>query len=356
MPTRVYFPLRSNASALVAGLGVESVRRRLKLCSLLYDEVFIETGQRSIQAGPNGSFDGSRQTERWQTSHERSVAQKGGFQISMAVESTPGVPAAGPYTPIVNSKASISWEPTLTPFLAELPPSSDWVQPVVVGDPPEQIKASVEEWSKRDSGNGVLDEAQPERYVRELLIKHTNGDLGDAMANGVALSTDVIHRAVIAARIDESANWHMTGFAMPVLFPLAATQDWVSIARLRIAPEIDAYRQILREVEESALDLAKSGGDIERAVHRTYEARLRAANDKLESLGAVMGKTVAWLCVGVGAGFATAPLTGPFGPVVGATPALASGAMEIGRVIGSRRRRAWLSVDASLANWGKSKP
>lgn len=51
----VYFPLASNAHALVAGGPIGSVRARMKVSSLLYNRVLLEAGQIVIQAGPQGA-------------------------------------------------------------------------------------------------------------------------------------------------------------------------------------------------------------------------------------------------------------------------------------------------------------
>ena len=48
----VFFPLASNARALVSGSAVNGVRSRLKVSSLFYNQVLVEAGQMSIQAGP----------------------------------------------------------------------------------------------------------------------------------------------------------------------------------------------------------------------------------------------------------------------------------------------------------------
>jgi hypothetical protein len=93
-----YFPLASNAHALVAGGHIGSVRSRMKVSSLLYNRVLLESGQMVIQAGPRGSSafrHGSRADApaSWQTLTARSRAQAVPFTLSMARETTPGVPA-----------------------------------------------------------------------------------------------------------------------------------------------------------------------------------------------------------------------------------------------------------------------
>src|SRR2546428_8770885 len=94
----VLFPLASNAHALVTGRPVRNVRARLKLASLLYNQVLVEAGQMSIQAGPHGSSawrHGSRPDEpsKWQTPSGRNRAQAAPFSLSIAAQTEPGVPA-----------------------------------------------------------------------------------------------------------------------------------------------------------------------------------------------------------------------------------------------------------------------
>lgn len=70
MVSTIFFPLRSNAHSLLAGPPANSVRKRLKIASLLYDEVLIDDGALDILAGPEGASIFPHSTERvarWQT-------------------------------------------------------------------------------------------------------------------------------------------------------------------------------------------------------------------------------------------------------------------------------------------------
>ena len=55
-PKTLVVPLRSNAAGLVAGAPVAAVRRRLKMASLIYDQILLEGGTAHVQAGPRGSI------------------------------------------------------------------------------------------------------------------------------------------------------------------------------------------------------------------------------------------------------------------------------------------------------------
>jgi hypothetical protein len=96
----------------------------MKVSSLLYDEVLLEAGSMRIQAGPSGAtaFRLRGSTDRavpWQTPGGRSREQGSSFSLTMAAETTPGVPSAGPYREILHSETSISWQPTLEPFIKD---------------------------------------------------------------------------------------------------------------------------------------------------------------------------------------------------------------------------------------------
>ena len=77
----VFFPLASNAHALVSGSAVNSVRSRLKVSSLFYNRVLVEAGQISIQAGPHGASawrhgHDPESEAKWQTPRGRKRAQE----------------------------------------------------------------------------------------------------------------------------------------------------------------------------------------------------------------------------------------------------------------------------------------
>jgi hypothetical protein len=80
-----YYGLRTNASQLLAGAGVNAVRRRIKLDALLHDEVLLEGGVFTLTAGPslvNPIYkpDWPDDTKpRWQTASDRHP--RGVFQI-----------------------------------------------------------------------------------------------------------------------------------------------------------------------------------------------------------------------------------------------------------------------------------
>ena len=169
-PSVIVFPVRSNAKSLVTGSPLASVRRRLKLASVLYDSVLLEGGQAIIQAGPTGGscmWHPSQPDEevRWQSPSARSAGQRSSFQILMGAEATPGVPS-NKMVPVVSSESSISWWATLEPFRNELPRDCDWVEWVYAPDPQGASRKVYKEWVRLDLRNDALQRALPEQFVR----------------------------------------------------------------------------------------------------------------------------------------------------------------------------------------------
>jgi hypothetical protein len=170
----VFFPLASNAHALVTGSPIRSVRSRMKVASLLYNRVLLEAGQMSIQAGPNGS-----QTWRhasrpdssaiWQTPTGRHRGRSTAFSVAIALETTPGVPATGPYHEVIHSEASICWMPTLEPFAQEFHRECDWIVLGYPGDISPAFKKLENLWKRSDSRNVALNRLVPENFVRSRL-------------------------------------------------------------------------------------------------------------------------------------------------------------------------------------------
>jgi hypothetical protein len=78
MTGTTFFPLRSNAHALVAGAPARSVVRRIKIAALMHDHVLVEDGAVEIQAGPAGTVEnwqppGADAPQRWQGARRRAI-------------------------------------------------------------------------------------------------------------------------------------------------------------------------------------------------------------------------------------------------------------------------------------------
>jgi hypothetical protein len=350
----VFFPLASNAHALVSGAPVESVRARLKVASLLYDGVLIEAGRRLVVAGPDGSFTWRMgyppdQAPSWQTAQARHAGQSGPFALAMGPEKEPGVASDGPLQEVLRSATSICWEATLQPFAAELPAACDWISFGVLAKPTDEVQRVAEQWKKRDNGNAALERLVPEGFVRSALVNHIADDLAVGACAGWDTSVDRFHGQVVNARFAGDASLRGRGFALPILIPRVDRLGWEDIIALRRLPTMARLRSELRDVEEEALEIDASG-DIELAVRKAFDRKLRAAACDVGGVRCVAGHAVVNLVIGVAIGYATLGLA-VMGPVAGGAAGMAiTGGLEVREVVRRRADRAWIGAMGRIAD------
>lgn len=220
-------PLRSNASALLAGAPIAAMRRRLKFASLFYDRLLLETGIFRVQAGPRGSSSfivppSDNDPPRWQTPAERHAATGVTFAVAVSPESGPD----SPRRTVVQSEAAIAWTATLHPFEDELPPGTDWVEFVTSINPSGEIKQIADRWTWADRHNRALERAVPISFVRETIINSANRDLVLAAAAGISVATDRLHSQVVAQRFNDQEEWRLQGYVIPLIFPQVGELSW----------------------------------------------------------------------------------------------------------------------------------
>ena len=347
---RLFVPLKSNATQLVAGAPAASVRRKLKFASVAYDRLLLEGGALSIDAGESGAFTGTAPYVEFQTAAERRAGMLSGFSLSMGVEDTPGV-AADPgemRTVMTSATSAISWRPTLAPFADELPNGCDWVD-WVSGPRDPEVTRIASQWAHRDRNNGALLSAVPVSFARSLIIDHSNSDLARAALSGVAVMQDATHRQVVASRLDSSDTWQPTGFAVPVLAPKVGSLSWNEIHAVRNQRAMRSYRAVLRDLEAEALQESSAGADLERLLHVGLHDRLAKLAEPPSGAASVLFGGVQSFFVGAGIGAATAGWTGTAGIFGGAAIGMV---VDIGREAVNRSRtraaRSWLSLHQQL--------
>ena len=340
-------PLRSNGKSLLAGPSVESVKRRIKFASLYFDQVLLEEGIFDMSAGPGGSSGFVRpplegEVPRWQTPPGRGAEQRRSFAVSVGRDQGPGA-APGPMSTAIASEATISWRATFLPFADELPAGTDWIGFTRTVDPSGDVGRISDRWKWADERNPALERAI-RKGRRGAVIGHANRDLGFAAQYGLAVSVDPFHHQVVAQRFEDDDNWRLLGFAVPVLFPQIAELPWDAIADLRRDQAMVRLRGILRDVEAEAVAESASG-DIEAAAHHAYERHLAAATGTVDSLGAVIRKTMASFVIGGVIGAATLPMPELVGFAVGTTTGGTVSAIgNVRGMIRQRRSKGWVSL------------
>jgi hypothetical protein len=199
-------------------------------------------------------------------------------------------------------------------------------------------------WKRYDDANGALARLVPENFVRSQLVKDISHDLAVGASGGWDVSVDRFHGRVIGARFANDASIETKGIALPLLVPRVGDLPWSDIVRIRRLKAIEPLREVLREVETEAFEVARSGGDLEATMYSAYVRKVADASSKVHGIRSAGFMGAAELLVGAGAGYATTGLA-LLGPVVGAgvTAAVMTG-WHVRRIVRERRQRAWLGV------------
>lgn len=331
------------------------MRRRLKLASLIFDEVLLEAGMLRVSAGPTGassfiSHAGDIDSLRWQTPRERSVAMQSRFNVFVGNGDLPGVPAEQ-LREFINSETSISWNATLMPFAREFSSGCDWMH-FVRPEPGRSVKQLANEWTNNDKNNASLRDAIPVKFVRNTVIAGANNDLALAAGSGVAVSIDSLHQQVVAQRFKDAAGWHLRGFAMPILLPNVQDLPWESIVEMRKNRHMGRFRAVLRGIEDEVREVYR-GGDVKDVVHRIFERHQSDVFGEVEGLGAGVKKAAGGLVIGGATGVATMGIMGIGGLIVGTVLGTAiQSVFDVTKIIRERRARGWLSVYNELRGAG----
>ena len=272
------------------------------------------------------------------------------FSLSMARETTPGVPAPGPYTQVIHSDTSICWLPTFEPFRYELTEKCDWI---VFGNPSDiapEFKQLADRWTRSDDQNRALNRLVPENFVRSRVLDHVSEDLAAGASGGWDVSVDQMHGRVINARFAGDATVQTHGVALPIVIPHVGDLSWDDVAKIRRLRAIERFREVLREVETEAFEVAGSGGDLEDAMHNIFLKKVTSASCAVHGVRSAGSLALAELIVGAGAGYATTGLA-LLGPVAGAgiTATVMTG-LHVRRIVHERRQRAWLGVMDAITN------
>lgn len=350
-PQQVLFALHSNAFGLVSGSSVETVRRRLKFATLLHDEVLVEAGGASINAGAGGSIAlKGLDRGRWQTPRERGSSQRLGFTMSAAVEEIPGVIAKGPYRNVISSPGGVSWEPTFSPFWNEIPTSLDSsIELTHLTDPPRLAKAAVAELSNGDRGDSILEAISSTDFIRNRVVTDFDHDFAYAVGFGVPISVDRAHATVLRARIArQQAKAEGISVALPILAPRSGALSWSQIEELRRHPYWAALRKVLAEIGDCAVNGDWNHPSLDEKIHELFAARMsRSTIAEPQWRDAIVQQTLVMLCAQIG----RIVVRYVFGPLPveseGVEVALGAGAFAYRRMAW-RRNHAWTSAWAGL--------
>jgi hypothetical protein len=341
MPSSIYFPVRGNASSLLAGRPAASVRRRMIVGALMHDHVIVDDGLWTASSGPQGGSEmhvPGNLLERpapFQSASKRARAKAGNFYVAMKRDGSPG-----PAHVMVQSSTTIAWRATFDPIKRELPHAYPWIDFVDLGldaGPAAHVRRMVQD----DTRDGVLAGLIPDQFSRKLVIGSANNSLVMGALLGAGISLDAMHQRVVQARlIRGEAHPVYGGHALSVVFPAVDHMDWADVHRVRQHRAMTELRAILAEVEEAAWGLAASGLAMDQAVHDQYRRRFHEAARRLSVSPA---ETVAATLVGVGIALMTAGHPLLIGVAAGA-------GYQIGadRFAAAQRQRSWIAAADQL--------
>ena len=312
-PSTIFFPLRSNASALIAGAGIASVRRRILAAALLTDQVILESGLHTSWAGPTGAGELTGHVlegpPRWQSPRRR--GRLTGARHYVAVSRSPESPRRA----VVSTEATFSWQATFEPFKGELPrPFPKWLAFGHVTDDRE-VKAAVNAWKAADRmaelrryGTGPRPPRPDGQFVYDAILNAGYYDLATGVATGAAISIDRRHALAIATRVEAGDAVPLGGaYALEVLLPVGFT--WSDLPMLRRDRRLADYRAILREIEAEALSTSGTAAELEDRIRREHGRRLEAAASSRLGFGGRVVLTSIGFVVGAAADVA-APVAG----------------------------------------------
>lgn len=337
----VLFPLRSNAYSLVAGAGVESVRRRLKIAALMFDRLILEAGQVTIGAGPTGNVEFPRLSSpaRWQAASDR----KQGTPLTLAIGSND---SPREYRTALHIECSLLWQPTFDPFADELPGSAiDWLS---FGEAkPEKLpalKRIAAIGARADQSSDAFRERFSDGMARAMVATNMNRDLVLAAAEGCAISVDPLHRRLIDARALAGTVRPAFGpAALKILYPRVERLAWTDIVAIREHKDVEYLRAALREIEHESTLVASSAAGFTADVRERFDAALAAANLRLRSstlkkfafglIGLVAGEIATFLSTGV--------------PLVGGVVGFATG-LGAEEATDAVKRPRWLAAHEAL--------
>jgi hypothetical protein len=351
----VYFPLRSNAKALLTGAPVAALRRRMKVAGLLCDRIYLEAGALEISAGSGGGFVerlplAEAVSSTWQTPAERREMTGAQFYVTLAPEDTPGVPSDRQATAVINSEAAIAWRPTFHPFARELGDDCDWVTFVVPEQSPDADRI-VRDFVWNDDRDQGLAKLFPTRFARSRIVEDANRDFVNAALGGITVSVDRAHAVVLENRLAAGDAGRAHGMvSLPVLIPDVRDIGWEELSTLRRHRDLRYFRSVMGEIEAQAWECVGSGGDLEAWVRNAYDERLRMAVDKATSIWTRLGTIGIDLLVGTGAGLATVGFgAAPSGAAASAALSTAvTRTASAFRMRASRRTKRWVAADVAI--------
>lgn len=303
---RTFLPMRGNADGMTFGAS-QDLERRVKLASLLSDEVVVERGWRSLSHRPGdivaeGSWEETKR-ERWLSADERAVAylaNDGTLVLRPTTDSPPRM------YPDATGLQLVSFEP----MLRALPGGVDWI---------DTGADDIEVYS-RGINNADTDE---DKAIFRDLVRRVTGEHGQdardlVLGSGMGAATTLAPEPTYRARQVLDALGPQPSSGLPVVefqVPRADLLTWEDIARWRQHRAMSRLREVMSEIEGNAYADSRSFEEFTEETARKLVQRLLP--DTSESILTTFGHAVETFATVLGVLFV------PLGVALSAVPALA---------------------------------
>lgn len=279
----IFFGLRTNVQYFASHFGYAALEARLKIFSLLYDQIVVERGIYEAHIAEQGSWEFVT-PEPVRREQLRPIRTKRGTPFGVAIQregSNTSVPIIG--TTLVRAYRAQFYSVLEKAVGAKV----DWIGFAEFG--PGGMHSHVDDaageltrrwsWDERDLPKSVFP-GQP-RYLRDKAHSSLNLDLARAVILGLALAPDGIHAPLLAAKASQSNEIETRpsgNAALALVLPDLRHASWHDVAAIRKDKGLRYLRDRLRELEAGA----KSAPLLEQAVR---EALLAEVEQKMPNWG-----------------------------------------------------------------------
>lgn len=271
----ILFGLRTNVQFFASHVGYSALETRLKVFSLLYDQVVVERGVYEAHIGEDASWEFVT-PEPVRPEQLRPIRTRRGTPFGVAIQREgSGVPV-----PVIGTTLVKAYRAQFYSVLKEAAGAKvDWIGFAEFG--PGGMHSQVDDaagklkqrwdWDEGGLAKSVFPE-QP-RYLRDKVHSSLNLDLARAVILGLALAPDGIHAPLLDAKVkqsDEIESQPAGNAALALVLPDVRHATWRDIAAIRKDKGLRFLRDRLRELEASAT----SEPLLEQAVRETLLAEV----------------------------------------------------------------------------------
>jgi len=277
----IFFGLRTNVQFFASRTGFAALEARLKVFSLLYDQVIVERGVYEAHIGEQGSSE-------WVISEPANardlspIRTRVGSPFGLVMQRE----GSNVRVPMINTSLVRAYRSQFySPLKGAVAAKVDWVgfADFGVGGMHAGADNAADElyrrwdWDERELiDDSAIDQRQP-KVLRKKAFESLNRDMARAVVLGLALAPDGIHAPMLgakAARNGEIAMEPSGTAALALVLPDVRSATWEDIAGLRTDPALRYFRDRMRELEADAGSQALLEDAVRQALLQEVERKM----------------------------------------------------------------------------------